>query len=128
MRTAGWIAVASCCVALVACRSGTVQSGAAALGATSMARTGTLTGVVKLYGGPFSSVTGKQTLNGAPAPDWRVTVRSGSRVVARETSNTSGRFVFHLMPGTYVLDCSGAQPIQILAGTTTTADCPEPVP
>jgi hypothetical protein len=84
---------------------------------------GTLTGQVKMYGGPFNPTTGRQSLNGAPGPGWTVIVRSGSQEVARTTSDASGRFSFHLPPGTYTLVCSVPQPVTVHADVETAVAC-----
>lgn len=87
---------------------------------------GTLTGRVKMYGGPF--VNGHQALNGEPGPGWMVTVRSGSQDVATATSDSAGRFTFHLAPGTYTLVCSVPQRVTVRADTETTVACVASVP
>ena len=89
--------------------------------ASCSAQEGTLSGQVKMYGGPASQ-DGKQALNGRPGPGWRVTVSSGSHVVATTTSDSSGRFTFHLTPGTYTL-CGNPRPVTVVTGVQTTADC-----
>ena len=88
---------------------------------------GTLVGQVKMYGGPASTSTGRQGLDGEPGPGIQVTVSVGSQVIATTTSDASGRFTFHLAPGTYTL-CSNSQPVTVAADVQSTADCIAAVP
>jgi FlaG/FlaF family flagellin (archaellin) len=87
---------------------------------------GTLTGQVKMYGGP-ATATG-QALNGEPGPGWHVIVRSGSQQVATTTSDSSGHFTFNLAPGTYTLVCSIPQKVEVRSGQQTTVACIVSVP
>jgi Carboxypeptidase regulatory-like domain len=91
--------------------------------ACTSASNGTLTGQVKMYGGPFNAATGHGILDGQPGPGWRVIVRSGSQEVATTTSDSSGHFAFTLAPGTYTLVCSGPQSVQVRSGQRTTVTC-----
>jgi len=97
-------------------------------GATEPARTGTLSGIVRLWGGPLNPQTMKQALNGAPGPGWTVTVRQAGRRVASATSDPHGRFRVRLAPGTYTLDCSALRAVRVWPGTTTAVVCNVPVP
>ena len=90
--------------------------------------TGTLTGTVRLYGGPPNPATGRQALNGEPSANQLVSVLSGSQVVARVTSDSSGRFSVALHPGAYTLGCSGTNSVFITAGQTVNLDCMMDVP
>ena len=95
---------------------------------TASATTGTLTGVVRLYGGPLNPSTGKMALNGSPGPGWKVDVRSGGRLVAARRSDAAGRFRFELPPGRYSLACGGAPTAVVVAGGSVSVDCDIPVP
>jgi Carboxypeptidase regulatory-like domain len=98
-----------------------------ACSATAPATTnGTLTGQVKVYGGP-PTATG-QALNGGPGPGWHVIVRSRSQEVATTTSDSSGHFKFKLAPGTYTLICSIPQKVEVRSGQQTTVACIATVP
>jgi hypothetical protein len=90
--------------------------------------TGKLTGLVRMYGGPFNPKTGKMALNGSPGADWTVQVRSGSRTVAEDTSDRAGRFVFELAPGRYTLACAKEPTVTVTAGETVSAGCEIDVP
>jgi hypothetical protein len=92
------------------------------------AATGTLTGLVRMYGGPMNPQTGKQALNGSPGPDWTVKVMSGGQIVAEGKSNAAGRFRFSLAPGRYTLACGQAPSVFVAAGQTVSVDCDVPVP
>jgi hypothetical protein len=93
------------------------------LSVSSSRATGTVTGAVRLYGGPMNPATGKQALNGEPSANQLVSVQSGSRVVATVTSDSSGRFSIDLHPGTYTLGCIGPNSVTITAGRSVSLDC-----
>jgi hypothetical protein len=107
-------------------------SSTAAPASSTAATTGTLTGLVRMYGGPMNPQTGKQALNGSPGPDWMVKVLSGSRTVAEAKSDAAGKFRFSLAPGRYTLACGqgqGQEPsVVVVAGQTVSIDCDVPVP
>jgi hypothetical protein len=92
------------------------------------ATTGTLTGLVRMYGGPMNPQTGKQALNGSPGPDWTVKVLSGSRTVAEVKSDADGKFRFSLAPGRYTLACGQEPSMARVAAHTVSVDCDVPVP
>lgn len=120
-------------LALAACGSPAASGAASVTSTTSTATptaptTGTLTGVVRLYGGPLNPMTQKMALNGAPGPDWAVAVMSGSRTVARTTSDARGRFRFVLPPGRYTLACGQSPAVVVTAGRTASTYCDVPVP
>jgi len=92
------------------------------------ATTGTLTGLVRMYGGPMNPQTGKQALNGSPGPDWTVRVLSGSQTVAEAKSDAAGKFRFSLAPGRYTLACGQEPSVIVVAGQTVSVDCDVPVP
>lgn len=123
------VACAGCACCLAACGS-LPATGASVLPASARASggPGTLTGVVRMFGGPLDPSTGRQALNGRPASRWRVTVRSGTRVVAQVTSDPTGRFTVRLPQGSYQLDCLGPRSVVVIVGQTTTGDCAVAVP
>src|SRR5437899_3241458 len=92
------------------------------------ATTGTLTGLVRMYGGPMNPQTGKQSLNGSPGADWTVKVLSGSHTVAAAKSDAAGKFRFSLAPGRYTLACGPEPSVVVVAGQTASVDCDVPVP
>lgn len=96
--------------------------------ASSSATTGTLTGLVRMYGGPMNPQTGKQALNGSPGPNWTVKVLSGARTVAEAKSDAAGKFRFTLAPGRYTLACGQEPGVIVVAGQTASVDCDVPVP
>jgi hypothetical protein len=122
------IAASICLLCLAACGEGSTTAGITPSHTATAATTGRLTGNVLMYGGPLNPRTGKQALNGTPGPDWTVTVRSGSRLVAKTTSDSTGHFCFVLIPGTYTLGCGPPQRVVLRVGTSASADCPVPVP
>ena len=97
-------------------------------GATPAATTGTLTGLVRMYGGPMNVETGKQALNGSPGPDWTVKVMSGAQTVAAAKSDAAGKFRFTLAPGRYSLACGQEPTVVVVAGQTVSVECDVPVP
>jgi hypothetical protein len=92
------------------------------------AATGTLAGLVRMYGGPLNPQTGKQALNGSPGPDWTVKVRSGAQTAGEVKSDAAGRFRFSLAPGRYTLACGQEPSVTVVAGHTVSVDCDVPVP
>ncbi len=92
------------------------------------ASTGTLTGLVRMYGGPMNPQTGKQALNGSPGPDWTVKVLSGAQTVAEARSDAAGKFRFTLAPGRYTLACGQEPGVTVVVGQTVSVDCDVPVP
>lgn len=128
MRAAAAVGVVACLGCLVACGSTLTPAASTSASTATSSRSGTLTGVVKMYGGPMDAATGKQALNGSPGPNWTVHIRSGSQVVATATSDSTGRFTVQLPAGTYQLDCLDSVPIPVLAGRRTTHDCAVAVP
>ena len=128
MRAAAAVGVVACLGCLVACGSTLTPAASTSSSAAIGNQSGTLTGVVKMYGGPMDAATGNQALNGSPGPHWTVHVRSGSEVVATAASDSAGRFTVQLPAGTYELDCLDSVPVPVLAGRTTTHDCAVAVP
>jgi hypothetical protein len=90
--------------------------------------TGTLTGLVRMYGGPMNAQTGKQALNGSPGPDWTVKVLSDGQTVAQAKSDAAGKFRFSLAPGRYTLACGQEPSVVVAAGQTVSVYCDVPVP
>jgi hypothetical protein len=95
---------------------------------TSSATTGTVTGLVRMYGGPMNPQTGKQALNGSPGADWTVKVLRGAQTVAEARSDAAGSFRFSLAPGRYTLACGQEPSVTVVAGQTLSVDCDVPVP
>ena len=116
------VAIAGCSLSSAPFRATTPSS------SQTVAATGTLTGLVRLYGGPLNPTTGKMALNGSPGPDWPVKVLAGATSVAEAKSDAAGRFRFHLAPGRYTLGCAQAPSILVVAGQTVDVDCVVPVP
>ena len=92
------------------------------------ATTGTLTGLVRMYGGPMNPQPGKQALNGSPGPDRTVKVLSDAQTVAAAKSDSAGKFRFALAPGRYTLACGQDPGVTVVAGQTASVDCDVPVP
>ena len=114
-------------LSLTACSHPGGPTGTTPAAATDAATNGTLTGLVRLYGGPMDQ-TGKQALNGSPGADWTVKVLSGSQTVAEGKSDAAGKFRFNLAPGRYALACGGEPSVVVVAGQTVSVDCDVPVP
>jgi len=85
--------------------------------------TGTLTGMVRMYGGPPNLQTGKQALNGSPGPDWTVKVLSGAKTAAVVTSDAAGEFRVSLAPGRYTIACGHEPSVTVVAGQTVYVYC-----
>ena len=92
------------------------------------ATTGTLAGVVRMFGGPMNPQTGKQALNGSPGRDWTVKVLSGAQTIAEARSDAAGKFRISLAPGRYTLACGQEPSVTVVAGHTVSGDCDVPVP
>jgi hypothetical protein len=112
---------------LTACSQQVGSTSGVAASATA-STTGTLTGLVWMYGGPMNPQTGKQALNGSPGPDWTVKVLSGAQTVAEAKSDRAGKFRFSLAPGRYTLACGHEPSVTVVAGQTVSVDCDVPVP
>jgi len=112
---------------LTAC-SPTSGSSAGVTPPSTAATTGTLAGLVRMYGGPMNPQTGKQSLNGSPGPDWTVKVMSGDQAVAEGKSDAAGKFRFDLAPGRYTLACGQEPRVVVVAGQTVSVECDVPVP
>ena len=114
-------------LSLTACSQQSGSTGGAPTTSTATA-TGTLTGLVRMFGGPMNPQTGKQALNGSPGPDWTVKVLSGAQTVAEAKSDAAGKFRFTLAPGRYTLACGQEPGVTVVAGQTASVDCDVPVP
>lgn len=113
--------------AVVAC----VLSLVVSCGGHSGHATATLTGVVRGYGGPATVVNGSthQVLNGDPMADQEVTASSSGKVAASTVTDSGGRYVLRLPPGTYtVIACITQVQITLRAGQSKTADLSCSVP
>jgi len=115
-------------LSLTACSHQSGSSGVTPASSTEAATTGTLTGLVRMYGGPMNPQTGKQALNGSPGPDWTVKVLSGAQTVAEGESDAAGKFRFSLAPGRYTLACGQEPSVVVVAGQPVFVDCGVPVP
>ncbi len=115
-------------VGLTACSHGSAASHTPPASVTDSATTGTLTGLVRMYGGPMNPKTGKQALNGSPGSDWPVKVLLGAKTVAERKSDSAGRFRFLLAPGRYTLACGQQSNVVVVAGKTVSVDCKVRVP
>jgi hypothetical protein len=120
-----FLVVGAAVVALTAaCGNETVsthEASAATSGhvASDPARTGTLAGHELLYGGPMKP-DGHMALEGAPAPDIRVTILRAGRRVASARTDSDGAFSFALPPGDYTVKGCRRQELHVTAGITTT--------
>lgn len=87
--------------------------------------TGTIKGVVRVYGGPAVVVDGKVTmaLNGSPGPEQAVTVSRDSKPVATASTDERGQYSLQLAPGRYAIRACGPDiPVIVTSGHTTTVD------
>lgn len=66
---------------------------------------GTISGLVRVYGGPATVVGGKVTmaLNGSPSAGQTVTASRGGKIVATTTTDKNGRFSLTVRPGDYTV-------------------------
>ncbi len=124
-KTAAAIALILC---LAACSHDRGAAEAANGSPSDAPATGTLTGLVRMYGGPMNPKTGKQALNGSAGSGWPVKVLSGGHTVAEGKSDATGKFRFRLVPGRYTLECGRESKVVVLAGQTVSVDCKVPVP
>jgi hypothetical protein len=68
--------------------------------------TGTVTGVARMYGGPF--VNGKMADDGNPGSGITLTATQNGRPVVSTVTGTDGEYLFTLAPGSYVVTgCAG---------------------
>ena len=85
---------------------------------------GTVSGLVRGWGGPAVMIHGKsrQAINGAPMTHQAVTLTGGHRVV-RVTTDASGRFSARVPPGTYdVTSCASTTRVVVQAGQSSSLD------
>lgn len=88
-----------------------------------------MAGLVHMYGGPVNPTTGTGYGTGQPMPSFVVTLLRDGTAVATAMSDPSGRYTFlHVSPGTYQLDCAGAELVAVKPGATTSIDCSVNVP
>ncbi len=94
---------------------------------------GTVTGTVRMYGGP-AAPGGGMTLNGEPLPNSPVSLWSGGHEVASATTDAQGHFTLTAPAGTYdsVQVCGGTSPVAdtvtVAKNQTTQHDISCPVP
>jgi hypothetical protein len=112
---------------LAACSQESGSTSAVPVSSTA-ATTGTLTGLVRVYGGAIDPQTRKPANNGSPVTDLPVKVLSGSQTVAEAKSDTAGKFRFSVAPGRYTLACGQERSVVVVAGETVTVDCDVSVP
>ena len=85
---------------------------------------GSLTGIVRMSGGPINPATRQSAGAGRPLPSFVVTLRRGGEVVATAMSDPSGRYTFlRLPPGAYSMACPGPVRVTVTSGATSTVDC-----
>ena len=85
--------------------------------------TGTLSGMVLLFGGPATLTATPDS--GRPLPGQTVSVQVNHRSVIAKQSDSAGRFTFVLAPGSYMLACpDGPKAFQVAAGLVVSLDCP----
>ena len=113
---------------LAACSPHGTATSAATSSSGATATKGTITGIVRMYGGPMNPDTGKQTLNGSPGANWPVRVVSAGRTVAVTRSDATGAFQFRLAPGRYTLECAPERYVLVRAGQTVSVNCDVAVP
>ncbi len=78
---------------------------------------GTVTGVVRGYGGPSSATDGRPM----PNQDFVIEDDHGNRTTV--TSDADGRFSVSLAPGKYVMRCGTGHDLTVEARQTVTLDC-----
>jgi len=95
-------------LSLAACaRSGDARGSASALG--------TVTGVVRTYGGPLMP-NGKMAADGSPTSGVTVTASQVGKKVASTVTGSDGGYRFNLAPGSYVVTGCSSATIVISAG------------
>ena len=100
-----WVAAIVIVLALAECALvGCASSG----GGADASGQGTVTGVVRTYGGPLLP-NGQMAANGNPSSGVTVTATSNGKTVASTVTGTDGSYRFTLPPGSYVVTgCSNA--------------------
>ena len=74
----------------------------------------TVSGTVRIYGGPMRP-DGQMALNGSPmAAVAPVVVKQSGRVTARSSTTSAGRFSVHLPAGTYVISAGCSEPATVV--------------
>jgi hypothetical protein len=84
---------------------------------------GSVSGVVHIYGGPTSPTSGKPFNTGQPAPGQDVVVEDSHGNRTTVTSDATGRYQLSLPPGRYTLMCGPDPKFTIRSGVDTTVDC-----
>jgi hypothetical protein len=85
----------------------------------------TVTGTVRIYGGPINPKTGKVALNGNPmATVAPVVVKQGTRVVLQSKTEASGRYRVQVPAGSYTIaaGCSQPEAVSLTAGESLAKD------
>ncbi len=91
----------------------------------------TVSGTVRVYGGPINTRTGKMGFTGNPAATVApLVVRQGDRIALHSSTDSSGRYRVQLPAGTYTISagCSGPVSVTVHAGESVTHDLPCYVP
>ena len=91
--------------------SAAVMVGCALLAAacTGPSAQGTVTGTVRMYGGPALRGSG-QAMTGQAQPDATVSLSSNGRELTSATTDAQGRFTLTVAAGTYLIEGCGALP------------------
>jgi hypothetical protein len=84
-------------------------------GSGSASALGTVTGVVRTYGGPLMS-NGQMAANGVPSSGITVTATKNGETVASAVTGPAGSFSFGLTPGTYVVKGCNDATVVIVGG------------
>jgi hypothetical protein len=97
------------------------SSSASGLSVGTNAGTGTITGVVRTYGGPMMP-NGQMADNGNPTSGVKLTATQNGGPVASTVTGTDGSYRFTLAPGTYVVTGCQDATIVVVAGQVTHQD------
>ena len=101
----------------------TVAVAAMLVAACSTGGSGTVSGVVHIYGGPSSPTTGNPVNTGQPAPGQAVVVEDSQGQRTTATSDPSGHYQLALKPGDYTLMCGPGPKFTVRSGENTTVNC-----
>ena len=89
----------------------------------SSSASGTVAGVVHIYGGPTSPTTGEPFNTGQPAPGHEVVVEDAQGHRTTAISDASGHFQVALPAGDYTLMCGSDPKFTIRPNAKTTVNC-----
>ena len=114
-------------VLLVVALGGCASAGHGSNHNTTTAHSGSVAGIVRLYGGPATAHG--QAMKGTPESGYEVRVMGGGHEIASSTSDKDGRFSINLPPGSYTLaGCGVTTAVVVRAGSVTHHDCSVAVP